>query len=463
MPRSEELLRDVGRILTRSHALDETLANIVRLVARWMHASACSIYLLEDDDEWLVLRATRGLKRESVGQIRLRVGEGITGACLAARETLAVPDVQLDARNLAFPESGEQRFRSMLAVPLIVGQLAVGVLTFQTTRPRVFKDEEIELLEMIAAQVGSIALNARLLHYASQGGMPLAQVAAPELPAALEPGVPVRGIATSPGIAIGPVHIQAVRPDPARVAYTPARTPASEWRSVQRAVRETIRQLTDERAAVGERFGEEFADVFTTHIMILEDQAFRSKLHSRVEEHGDGVRALSEVMREYKDLFANLRDATLRERGADIEDVVRQVIGELVGLRQHGASLRDGVIVLADRITPSEFVLLETEKIAGLAFNPMSPRGIMRPLTGMEVVFRGAQDILKGDLTSATRTLSGTALVSPRAVGQALIALSMIRRGYALVARRIPKSPGAVMYRPLTLPGEEEPLEEIAQ
>jgi phosphotransferase system enzyme I (PtsP) len=374
VPRSEELLRDVGRILTRSHALHETLENIVRLVARWMHAAACSVYLLEEGDQWLVLRATRGLKREAVGQVRLRVGQGIAGACLAARETVAVPDVSLDKRNLAFPESGELRFRSMLAVPLIVRDVAVGVLTFQTTRPRVFKPQEIELLELIAAQVGSIVLNARLLHQVSRGGLGGARAEVPPpLPAPFPPGTVLRGLATSPGIAIGHVHIQAAPLDLDNLSYRPARTRAAEWRSVQRALRETIRQLTDQRAAVGEGFGEEFADVFTTHIMILEDEGFRTKLRARVDEHGDGARALVEVMREYTEVFANLRDAALRERAADIEDVVRRTIGELVGMRQHNPPLRDGVIVLADRIAPGAFLLLETEKIAGLVTSRGGP------------------------------------------------------------------------------------------
>ncbi len=71
-------------------------------------------------------------------------------------------------------------------------------------------------------------------------------------------------------------------------------------------------------------------------------------------------------MRRYADMFAATADPTIRERAADIEDVVRRAIGELLGLRSHNPPLRDGVIVLGNWIAPGEFVLLETEKIAGL-------------------------------------------------------------------------------------------------
>jgi phosphotransferase system enzyme I (PtsP) len=361
-----DLLHDVGRLLTRSHDLRETLDNVVRLVARRMHASACSIYLCEPDPSWLVLRATRGLKQKSVGTVRLRVGQGITGSALAERAPIAVPDVRRDPRMVLFPESGEQKFRSLLAVPLVVGKLPVGVLTFQTSEPHDFKPEEIELLEMIAAQVASIVMNARLLYLASHGGIPGPFLAAEGEPGPFPAGSAVRGIASSPGIAIGPVHIEAPALDLERLDYEPAARKGSEWRAVLRALRETIRQLSDVRQAVGLRLGEEFADVFTTHIMILEDQAFRDRLRARVDAHGNGARALVEVMVEYRELFASLRDQTLRERAADIEDVMRRVVGELVGVRHQGAPLGDGVIVVADRVSPGDFALLETEKIAGI-------------------------------------------------------------------------------------------------
>jgi phosphotransferase system enzyme I (PtsP) len=361
-----ELLQDVGRLLTRSHDLRETLDNVVKLVARRMRASACSIYLCEADPNWLVLRATRGLRRRAVGQVRLRVGQGITGSALAAGAPIAVPDVTRDPRMVLFPESGEKKFRSMLAVPLVVGKLPVGVLTFQTREPHEFKAEEIELLELIAAQVASIVMNARLLYLASHGGIPTPFLAPPGEPQAFPAGSVMRGLACSPGIAIGPVHLQAPALELDDLDYEPAEGRGAEWRAVLRAVRETIRQLSDVREAVGTRLGEEFADVFTTHIMILEDQAFRERLRARVDQHGNGARALIEVMAEYREMFASLRDQALRERAADIEDVMRRVVGVLLGVRQHGAPLGDGVIVVADRIAPGDFALLETEKIAGI-------------------------------------------------------------------------------------------------
>lgn len=362
---STNFLRDVGRLLTRSHDLEETLSNVVRLVARWMHASACSIYLLEEDGETLMLRATRGLNPEAVGKVSIRVGQGIAGRALEQRETIAVPDVRLEPRVYAVRLSGEQRFRSLVAVPLLVRGEPVGVLTARTTRVRVFPRAQLELLEMIAAQVGSIVLSASLLDRALREGAPGRPLVA-RAPEPFPRGTVLRGVGNSPGIARGRVHLLAKRLDLAAIEYQPARTSAAEWRAVQHALRETVRQLNDLRGAVGERFGEELADVFTTHILVLEDQGFRAKLRRGVDRHGNGARALIETMQGYAAIFAATPDATVRERAADLEDVLQRAVGELVGIRLHNPPLRHGVIVVAEQIAPSEFVLLETEKIAGL-------------------------------------------------------------------------------------------------
>ena len=135
---------------------------------------------------------------------------------------------------------------------------------------------------------------------------------------------------------------------------------------MQRALRETVRQLNDLRDAVGERFGEELADVFTTHIMILEDQGFRDRLRRRVERARQRrARAGRDACRATRRSSPRRADATVRERAADLEDVLQRAVGELLGVRLHNPPLRHGVIVVAERIAPSEFVLLETEKIAG--------------------------------------------------------------------------------------------------
>ena len=173
-----------------------------------------------------------------------------------------------------------------------------------------FPKEQLELLEMIAAQVGSIVLSARLLDRALREASSGRHGAAAHPLAPLKPGAVLRGIGTSPGVARGPVHLLAARLDLANLDYRPARTTDAEWRALVRALRETVRQLNDLREAVGERFGEELADVFTTHIMILEDQGFRERLRRQLDVHGNGARALVETLQSYSAILSASEDLT---------------------------------------------------------------------------------------------------------------------------------------------------------
>src|SRR5260370_35911343 len=72
-------LEEISQLVSHSHHPGETLANIVRLIQGRFHTDVCSVYLLEPEQGELVLGATVGLKPESVGHVRMRLNEGLTG------------------------------------------------------------------------------------------------------------------------------------------------------------------------------------------------------------------------------------------------------------------------------------------------------------------------------------------------------------------------------------------------
>ena len=72
-------LIDIGRIITTSHNLEETLNHTVELVAENLGVDACNIYIYDPAQKLLELRATHGLRKEAVGQVRMPVNEGLVG------------------------------------------------------------------------------------------------------------------------------------------------------------------------------------------------------------------------------------------------------------------------------------------------------------------------------------------------------------------------------------------------
>src|SRR3954451_6388965 len=81
-------LEEISQLVSHSHDPAETLTNIVRLIQGRFHTDVCSVYLLEPAQNELVLGATVGLKPESVGRVRMKLSEGLTG--LAAEKMVPV-------------------------------------------------------------------------------------------------------------------------------------------------------------------------------------------------------------------------------------------------------------------------------------------------------------------------------------------------------------------------------------
>src|SRR5439155_4700798 len=70
---------EIGQVISQKGQPAETLANLVRLIQQRFETDVCSVYLIEPDRVNLVLAATVGLRKESVGKIRMGLNEGLAG------------------------------------------------------------------------------------------------------------------------------------------------------------------------------------------------------------------------------------------------------------------------------------------------------------------------------------------------------------------------------------------------
>ncbi len=119
-PRAElTALRMIGRALSAALDLTTTLQAISRTTADVMRMDSCSIYLLDKTGERLILKASTGLDPHALNQARLQLGEGITGYAAQSGKPVAVRDAANDARFKYLSETEEQKFKSLLAVPLV--------------------------------------------------------------------------------------------------------------------------------------------------------------------------------------------------------------------------------------------------------------------------------------------------------------------------------------------------------
>src|SRR6202140_3844947 len=137
--------------------LRETLDRVVGAIARSLEVEVCSLYLFDPQHERLVLRATIGLDRDSVGRVSMRISEGLGGLAIESNSPVVVEDAMSHARYKYFPETGEERYHTFLGVPVQEGrQKPIGVMVVQTLRSPKFGAGEVRLLKPAANQVEQI-------------------------------------------------------------------------------------------------------------------------------------------------------------------------------------------------------------------------------------------------------------------------------------------------------------------
>src|SRR5690606_17073945 len=207
-PALRVILRRLREIMAEPGDGQSRLDKIVRQISGLMVAEVCSIYLKRQDGS-LELFATEGLRKEAVHNTRLMRGEGLVGRCAELAVPINEPDVQKHPAFSYRPETGEEIYHSMLAVPILRGGTVLGVLVVQNRTRREYSDEDVEVLLTTAMVVAE--------HIVS--GAVAGAGAAAELSRSLT-GV-VRGEPISDGIALG--HVVLTRP----VSLSRSRSPGT--------------------------------------------------------------------------------------------------------------------------------------------------------------------------------------------------------------------------------------------
>jgi phosphotransferase system enzyme I (PtsP) len=371
-------LEDISVLILQSHDLEETLSNIVNLVARRMHTDVCSIYLLDSDNETLRLQASKGLSRKAVGKVTLRIGEGLTGMAALKRHAIAIEEPQEHPSYRYFKETGEERFHSFLGIPLFDRNNPLGVIVLQTKAPRQFNKEEISALSTIAFQITSIVVNARLLdsirvqqEESQRVNQALVQAQqtltdAEKAAEAAQQDV-LSGQVAYPGVAIGPAAILEERLGFADILHEEEVDTEVELKNLESALEKTCIQTIFLEKRVAERLSENDAAIFHTHLMILEDRSFIKKLQKEISDGHSAAYALEKTVADYIEVFRKMDDPYLRERASDMEDIGRRILANLIGdAPEQTLHLKHPGILVARQILPSDMATLDNEQILGI-------------------------------------------------------------------------------------------------
>jgi GAF domain-containing protein len=110
--------------------LGTSLRYLCEVLSSLCNAPVASVYVLEGKDD-LVLRGNFGFPARAIGEVRLTVGQGITGTAVETLRPVSVDDAGLTAQFAYFPQLAEERYPAFLAVPLLDGARPRGALVLQ--------------------------------------------------------------------------------------------------------------------------------------------------------------------------------------------------------------------------------------------------------------------------------------------------------------------------------------------
>ncbi len=179
----------------------------------------------------------------------------------------------------------------------------------------------------------------------------------------------IKGIAASNGIAIAKAY-KLVMPD-LTVDKTTIEDVEKEIKVYEDAMSQTAKDLETIKEAASKNLSAEEAAVFDAHALVLSDPELKSQVEDKIKnEKLNAAAALEEVSTMFVSMFEAMGDEYFRERAADIKDVSRRLLANLLGKPLPNPALIDEeVIVIADDLTPSDTAQLNKNLVRGFATN----------------------------------------------------------------------------------------------
>ncbi|MEK5235830.1 phosphoenolpyruvate--protein phosphotransferase [Paenibacillus sp. FSL L8-0470] len=228
----------------------------------------------------------------------------------------------------------------------------------------------------------------------------------------------ISGIAASAGIAVARAFILE-HPD-----YTITKTAVSDVEAEIAKLESALEKSKGELQGIKERtlaeLGEKKAEIFESHLLILEDPELISPVMDKIrEESVNADYALNEVATQFIEMFENMKSAYLQERAADMRDVTKRILNHLLGIHYVSpAEINEEVIVIALDLTPSDTAQLNRKYVKGFTTNiggRTSHSAIMARSLEIPAVV-GTKNVLSevkaGDLVIVDG-LSGDVLINP--------------------------------------------------
>ncbi len=353
------IMRRLREIMAEASDGQTRLDKIVRQIAGLMVAEVCSIYLKRTDGS-LELFATEGLNPSAIHNTFMKRGEGLVGRCAELAQPVNESDAQSHPSFSYRPETGEEIYHSLLAVPILRGGDVLGVLVVQNKTHKEYSEEDVEVLEttamVLAEHIGSGAVAGA--NSAAEFSRAVSHV--------------LQGQAIAEGLALGHAVLHA-----SRVVVTELKSEDSETetRRLETAVEElksTLDELLDQGdlAASGEH-----REVFEAYRMFAHDRGWLRRMKEAIKKGLTAEAAVERVQNDTRARLLSNQDSFWRERLKDLDELsdrLLRVLSGRSGVRGEHSGLPADTILVARTMGPADLLDYDRTRIKGLVIEDSS-------------------------------------------------------------------------------------------
>ena len=177
----------------------------------------------------------------------------------------------------------------------------------------------------------------------------------------------LKGLPASPGIAIGPAVLLPGEEVSVSRQYIRENEVKTELAKIHQAITKTLQELNECEQKVHAALGAEYANLMSTHKLILQDPVLLASLNQKIEkEFLSAQAALFLTLQELAAPFDKIQDPFFKERRNDIFDVGKRLATNITGDKEHFlASISKSSLLVAHNLYPSDTINLQANKIIG--------------------------------------------------------------------------------------------------
>lgn len=409
-------LRDIVEQVSKVENVHQALEILVKQTCEAMSTECCTVYLANEDMHRLELMATQGLKFKG-DKIHIDFNEGLVGLVKRSAEPINLAEASKHPNFKYFSQLGEEIYQSFLGTPIIHRKQVLGVLVVQQKQPRQFSEIEESFLVTLAAQLAVIIAHAQSLG----------------LWVLTKRQQAIKGVAASPGVAIGPFWFDETQPQLTDVSPSSALDIAHEKERLLLAIEAATSDFRRMRRKLDSEINKEALAIFDLFTHLLNDPMLRNDLRDKVQQGDRAEWALRQVVENYSSHFEGMSDGYLRERAQDIRELGQRLLYFLYNSENKQQSLEEPVILVVQELTASLLASIPKDKllaIVSLDGAANSHAAILSRALGVPTVMgavlnlknlKGKQGIVDG--------YSGKILISPNK--------QLLREYRALVAEEV--------------------------